>query len=84
MLTISLKDEVQKVLAREWNSFAQDHPNLAAVIDQTLLVEQAAACLQDDAEYREALELASAAGTSAGVVVDLVERFVLKWLKTLV
>jgi hypothetical protein len=84
MLTISLKDEIQKVLSREWLAFAQDHPNLAAVIDRTLLFEQAAACLQDDAEYREALELASAAGASASVVVDLIERFVVKWLKTLV
>ncbi len=84
MLTISLKDEVQKVLSRQWRAFAQEHPNLAAVIDQSLLVEQAATCLQDDAEYREAMELASSAGAGASVVVDLVERFVTTWLRKLI
>jgi hypothetical protein len=84
MLTVSLKDEIQKVLSRTWPAFAQDHPNLAAVIDQTLLLEQAAACLQDDAEYREAMELASITGLGGSAVVDLIERFVKGWLGKLV
>jgi hypothetical protein len=84
MLTVSLRDEVQKALATEWKTFAQRHPRLAAVIDQNVLMEQAVASLADDPEFREAMEGAAAAGLAAGVVVDTVRRYVMEFLRRLV
>jgi len=55
MSSINLKDEVQKVLASEWNGFVTRHPRLAEVIDQQLLVAQAVASIADDPEYQRAL-----------------------------
>ena len=55
MSSINLKDEVQKVISAEWRGFAQRHPRLAEEIDQSLLVEQAAASIADDPDYQRAL-----------------------------
>ncbi len=84
MISISLKEQVQKAVAGEWNGFAARHPRLAEVVDQTLLMEQATACLADDPEFRGAMEEAAATGRTAEVVVGLIERFVKDWLKKLI
>jgi len=83
MSSINLKDEVQKVLAAEWKGFAQRHPRLAEVIDQSLLVEQAAGSIADDPDYQRALREAEGMEWSANVAVELVSGFVKDWLKKL-
>jgi len=83
MSSINLKDEVQKVLAGEWRGFAQRHPRLAEVIDQSLLVEQAAASIADDPDYQRALREAEGMEWSADVALELVSGFVKDWLKKL-
>jgi len=83
MLTIQLKEEVRKVLASEWNEFAQRHPRLAEVIDQELLVEQAVSSLQSDLAYQQAMADASAAGIGAGALADLLRKLVTEWLRRL-
>ena len=41
MNAIDLKDEVLKALRTEWPAFAAAHPKLAAVLDETVLIEPA-------------------------------------------
>jgi hypothetical protein len=83
MSSINLKDEVQKVMAVEWRGFAKRHPRLAEVIDQSLLVQQAAASIADDPDYQRALREAEGMEWSAGVAMELVRGFVIDWLKKL-
>ena len=83
MSSINLKDEVQKILAVEWKSFADRHPRLAEVIDRALLVEQAAGSIADDPDYQRALREAEGMEWSANVAVELVGGFVKDWLKKL-
>jgi hypothetical protein len=84
MLTINLKDEVQKALNVEWRAFAERHPRLAEALDQTVLVEQAVASIADDPAFRKAMEDASSAGVAATWLTDAVGRFVAEWLKGLI
>ncbi|MGE5608346.1 MAG: hypothetical protein ACM359_03765 [Bacillota bacterium] len=84
MLSISLRDEVQKAVSSEWKAFVERHPRLAEVIDQTLLVEQATTNLADDSEFREAMENAAVAGATAQALIDMVRQFVQGWLKRLI
>jgi len=74
---------VQRVLAGEWRGFAQRHPRLAEVIDQSLLVEQATASIADDPDYQRALREAEGMEWSADVALELVSGFVKDWLKKL-
>jgi hypothetical protein len=60
--------------------FARQHPRLVEVVDQEVLVEQAAADLAKDEEYRKAMEDAAAAGAAAEGVLTLVQRFVQRWI----
>ena len=83
MSSINLKDEVQKILAVEWKGFAERHPRLAEVIDQALVVEQAANSIADDPDYQRALREAEGLEWSANVAVELVSGFVKDWLKKL-
>jgi len=83
MLSVSLRTEVQKVVAGQWSEFAQRHPRLAAAIDQTLLVEQATATLADDPEFRDAIETATMANPTARSIIGVIEQFVVDWLRRL-
>lgn len=80
MQQINLKDEVQKVLAIEWQAFAQRHPHLAEAIDQTVLAEQAAASIGDDPEYLKAMDVAAAAGDAGTAALNVIGPFVKNWL----
>ncbi len=84
MTTINLKDEVQQIIGGQWQAFAQEHPRLAEVIDQTLLVEQATASLADDAAFQQAMRDADAATISGQSLLDLVQQYVIEWLKKLI
>jgi hypothetical protein len=81
--TIDLKDEVLKALRTEWPAFAAAHPKLAAVLDETLLIEPAMQSLADDPEYMEAMATADAVGAGAQFLADTISRFVRQWLRQL-
>ena len=80
MLTANLKPEVQKALGVEWEAFRSRHPRLAEVIDQDLLLEQATACIADDAAFRAAIDQAAALGAAAGIIQEAVRKFVGDWM----
>jgi hypothetical protein len=84
MNKVQLKEEVRRAISQNWDSFVQDHPNLARVIDQELLVEGAIQSLADDPEYLTAMEQSHAIGIGAQAIVSFVDRFVVRWFKLLV
>jgi len=83
MNTIDLKEHVRRAIKRDWPAFASAHPRLAAVLDESLLVEQATQSLSQDPEFQHALHRAAAAGVIAEVLTDLVPRRVTAWLRAL-
>jgi hypothetical protein len=84
MATIDVKSEVARAIRGEWPAFAASHPNLAAALDETLLLDSAITSLADDPEYREAMATAEAIGAGADVVSNLIQRLVSQWLRRLV
>jgi hypothetical protein len=83
-MNINLKEEVRRALKTEWPGFAASHPKLAAVLDETILVDPAIQSLADDAEYVEAMQTAAAVGTGGEIVADIILRHVRQWLRRLV
>ena len=84
MNVIDLKDQVRQAIQSEWPTFAANHPRLAAVLDETVLVEPAMQSLADDPEYLEAMATADAVGAGAQFLADTISRFVRQWLRTLI
>jgi len=84
MQSIDLKALVSQSVRSEWPAFAERHPRLAAVLDETLVTEQAIASIADDPEYQQALATADEVGACAQVIADVVTRFVGTWLKNLI
>ena len=83
-MNINLKEEVRRAIKVEWPTFAASHPRLAAVLDETVLVEPAIQSLADDAEYVEAMQTAAAVGAGGEIVADIILRHVRQWLRRLV
>lgn len=83
MNTIDLKSQVAAAVRDEWPAFAARHPRLAAVLDETLLVDHAVDLISDDDEYREAMATAAAVGAGAQVLADVVRRLVSRLIHTL-
>ena len=83
-VAIDLKDHVRRAIASAWDEFAREHPLLSQAIDQEMLVEQAMACIADDAEYKSAMEQAAAVGIGVSAIDSFVARFVARWIKALV
>ena len=84
MTQLHLRDEVRRAIGREWEAFERDHPHLARVLDQELLVEHAAKVIAADPEYCETMEQAQIVGTGMGAVADLVGRMVSRLLREIV
>ena len=84
MNTIDLKEHVRRALQTEWPAFATAHPRLAQVMDEALLLEPAVEALNDDPEFREAMQTAATIGAAAEVVADVVRNLVSKWLRQLI
>ena len=80
MSQIDLKQVVRIALHNGWQAFAADHPRLAAVMDEHLLVEHATQSIADDPQFQQALSQASITGICADSVVELAQRFVTRWL----
>jgi hypothetical protein len=83
-MNINLKDEVRRAIQSEWPAFAASHPKLAAVLDETILIDPAMQSLADDAEYVEAMQTATAVGAGGEIVADIILRHVRQWLRRLV
>ncbi len=84
MASIDMKEEVRRAVRDEWPRFADRHPRLAAVLDETLVTEAAIDSIADDPEYQEAMNTAAALGAGAEVVASVIHRLVGKWLRQIV
>jgi hypothetical protein len=84
MMRIDVREQVRRAIRSEWQGFATSHPRLAAVVDETLLVQGAMEALSEDQEYREAMAQARVHQLAADAVAGLVERVVRSWLRTIV
>jgi hypothetical protein len=80
MTWIELKPEIERALKTRWPRFAEEHPNLAAALDQGAIIEQATASLRDDPEFVAAIANASTARRAGEAVAEVVGRFVGAWL----
>ena len=67
-----------------WDDFAQRHPVLAGVVDQTLLVETVSDALANDPHYQEALAATRAAETGIETLIGLVDGYVVKFIAKLI
>lgn len=84
MNSIPLRDLVEQRLELHWPDFARRHPNLAAAIDRTRLIDTTARSLADDPDLRAALrqaDLDEATLAAASRVFGLIERAVALALK---
>jgi hypothetical protein len=79
-----LKKSVRAAIRVEWEAFAQRHPVLAAVIDESLVVDAALESLSENVEYQETMADAMAMGTAEETMGEFVGRFVKRWFKALV
>jgi hypothetical protein len=83
MNQVNLKDIVRDAIQSEWPRFAQEHPHLAAVIDQNLMIEHAATSLEQDPEYQQAMREAGAAAELSGALEGVVRSLVQKLIRSL-
>lgn len=54
-----LKDIVAAQLQIHWTQFQREHPQLAAAIERTRLIESTVARITDDPQYQHAMRLAA-------------------------
>ena len=83
MSLIDSKPYIERAILNEWSAFAENHPRLAAALDQQMLIEQATAQLTADPEYLKAMDQAAAANLAADSLLALVSRFVRQFLARL-
>ncbi|HEX8342774.1 MAG TPA: hypothetical protein VF624_17860 [Tepidisphaeraceae bacterium] len=81
---IDLKTEISAVVALRWDAFAAEHPRLARVVDQHLLVESAARALNLDMDYQRSITNARAVNAGQEVMLKLIDRYVSKFIATLI
>lgn len=84
MSTIHLKDQVREAVGLEWPAFESRHPNLARLLDQDAVIEEAAAQLADDPEYKKAMDEAAAIGMTTQTLFGIARNFIQDWLSRLV
>ena len=84
MNTIDIKPLIEQAIASQWPAFAESHPHLAQVLDETLLLESATAQLAQDPDYQAALQHAAAAGLAAETLGGLIGQLVRKFFQRLV
>ncbi len=83
MNTIDIKPLVEAAVHRAWDDFAADHPQLAKVLSEELLVESTLAELDKDPEYQSSITNAAAAGVMAETLGDLVGKLLRQVLNKL-
>jgi hypothetical protein len=83
MNAAQLKETVARAVRSEWPSFAAEHPRLAAVLDEDLVTLTLSRSIEDDPEYRAAMQTAAEIGAGAEVLTDIVSRLVGRLIRTL-
>ncbi|HTL30687.1 MAG TPA: hypothetical protein VL282_15755 [Tepidisphaeraceae bacterium] len=83
MKELDLTSLVAKAIESNWPTFAAEHPRLAAAIDQSLLIEQAADLLEDEPAYRAAMQKAELVGAIGDTVESFISQWIVRWLRTL-
>ena len=83
MNRIDLKEHVRRAIQSQWPAFAESHPRLAGVLDETLLVEQAAQCLADDPDFQATMHQAAAVGLITEALTDQIPRRIALWMRQL-
>ena len=79
----ALRDLVAERLNLHWGQFAEEHPHLAAAIEQVNLVETTVQKLDDDPEFRAAMEAAGQDERTllaAARLLDVVDRWLIRLL----
>ncbi|MGC4030760.1 MAG: hypothetical protein QM754_03275 [Tepidisphaeraceae bacterium] len=76
MSTIDLKKQVAAAVSVRWDEFVRRHPNVAAVVDQQMLVDNAAAAIANDAAYQQAMQTAREINAGLDILVGIVDRHV--------
>jgi hypothetical protein len=79
MTQTMLRDLVERELDQSWESWAAQHPNLAAAIGRTTLSQQAVDALRDDPEFQSALTAAGldeAKLAAAARVLEMIKKAV--------
>lgn len=84
LLPLDVRRGVRTAVSAEWPAFAREHPHLAEVIDEDLLVRAATESLADDAAFVAAMRKADAAGTILDAAAGLIRKHVARWLKKIV
>ena len=78
-----LKQAVASAVRTEWPAFVTEHPRLAEVLSEDLVTTTLARSIEDDPEYRSAMQTAAEIGAAADVVHDVVTRLVGRMIRTL-
>lgn len=80
---IYLRGQIEAALKTQWSEFAKDHPHLANVLDQDVLIEEMTESLRHDQSFNEALLKAQACGMGMSAVIELVNKWVSDRLRLL-
>lgn len=78
-----LKETVARAVRAEWPAFAAEHPRLAAVLDEDLVTITLSRSIEDDPEYRAAIQTADEIGAGASIMTDVITRLVGRMIRTL-
>jgi len=55
MQSLELKQTISECIDQSWPAFAQEHPRLAAILDRSLLLEEAQKQIERDPAYQQAM-----------------------------
>lgn len=69
-----LRDLIERRLNVQWTSWAQSHPNLAAAIDRTRLVESTVHRVRDDPAFAQAMREADLDEAKLAAAARLLDR----------
>ena len=84
MTTLDLKTQVSAAVAVRWDDFVARHPQLAGVIDQTLVIENVSDLIAADPQYQAAMQSARMSETGLDVVVGIIDGFVVRFIERLI
>ncbi|MCS7034255.1 MAG: hypothetical protein NZ561_09705 [Phycisphaerae bacterium] len=83
MNRIFLRGEVERALQTEWEQFSSEHPHLAGVLDQELLIEEATESLRHDPDFNDVLIRAQSCGHGLAAAVEFIRTWIGPWLRRL-
>ncbi|MFT3785273.1 MAG: hypothetical protein QM770_03790 [Tepidisphaeraceae bacterium] len=84
MDTMDMKPLVEQAVLIEWSRFAEEHPKLAQVLSEPLLLAGVETALQNDPAYRGAIDQAVALNAGLEAISSLIADAVKRWFAKLV